>query len=90
MSAQLTQYQRAERDFDDDEELDLEAKRYKYVTGEPLTLQQKLGDGVGQPRSLEMEGFFVGKKPVVPRKVLQRAEQRIVQESQLNQKVHLH
>lgn len=29
------QYQRAERQYDDDEERDLEAKRYKYVLSEP-------------------------------------------------------
>ena len=45
-----------------------------------MTLQEKLGDGIAQPRSLEDEGIFVGKKPIVPRKVVLRAEKRILQE----------
>ena len=53
-----------------------------------VPMQQKLGDGVDGPRLLENEGIFVGKKPVVPRKVLFRAEQRIAEESRLENKVN--
>ena len=52
-----------------------------------VTIEQKFGEGAGPMRSLEDEGFFVGKKPVVPVKLVQRAEQRIIQEHQLEKKV---
>ncbi|CAF4571456.1 unnamed protein product [Rotaria sp. Silwood1] len=77
---QLAQYQRAERAFDQDEERDLEEKKFKYVVGQRIGLQEKLGDGIGQPRSLEEEGIFVGKRPIVPTNVVRRAEKRILQE----------
>lgn len=52
-----------------------------------VTLQDKLGDGVVEPRSLEAEGIFVGKKPVVPTNVVHRAEKRIVEECVVTNKV---
>ena len=39
-----------------------------------VSLQEKLGDGIVQPRSLEDEGIFVGRKPIVPTNVIHRAE----------------
>ena len=91
------QYQRAEREYNEDEQQDLEEQRYKYVTAQQRTdnyflmssstyhcilvrLQDKLGDNVVEPRSLEEEGIFVGKKPIVPTSVVRRAEKRILQE----------
>ena len=50
-------------------------------------MQQKFGEGAGPMRSLEDEGFFVGKKPIVPVKLIQRAEQRIIQEHEHEKKV---
>ncbi|CAF4260179.1 unnamed protein product, partial [Rotaria sp. Silwood2] len=81
---QLAQYQRAERAFDEDEEHDLEEKRYKYVIGQRIGLQEKLGDGIVEPRSLEDEGIFVGKRPIVPTNVIRRAEKRILQECSIH------
>lgn len=99
--AQPTQYQRADREYDDDQQRDLENQRYKYVIGQQcmifidndhfifslslddlfsVSLQEKLGDGIVEPRSLEDEGIFVGKKPVVPSNLIHRAEKRILQE----------
>ena len=52
-----------------------------------VTLQQKLGDGIVEPRSLEDEGIFVGKKPVVPSNLVHRAEKRILQECAADNKV---
>ncbi|CAF1989494.1 unnamed protein product [Rotaria magnacalcarata] len=77
---QLAQYQRAERAFDEDEENDLEQLKYKYVVGRPIGLREKFGDEAFEPRSLEDEGIFVGKKPTVPAKVVNRAEKRIYEE----------
>lgn len=54
-----------------------------------VTMQQKFGDGAGPMRSLEDEGFFVGKKPIIPMKLIQRAEQRIIQEHEHEKKVRL-
>jgi hypothetical protein len=52
-----------------------------------VSLQEKLGDGVVEPRSLEDEGIFVGKKPVVPVNLVHRAEKRILQECASENKV---
>ncbi|CAF3689292.1 unnamed protein product [Rotaria sordida] len=77
---QLAQYQRAERILDEDEQRDLEEKRYKYVIGQRIALQEKLGNGIVEPRSIEEEGIFVGKRPIVPANLIRRAEKRIIQE----------
>ncbi len=53
----------------------------------PVSLQEKLGDGIVEPRSLEDEGIFVGKKPVVPTNLVHRAEKRILQECAIENKV---
>jgi hypothetical protein len=50
-----------------------------------VTLQEKLGDGIVEPRSLEDEGIFVGKKPIVPTNLVHRAEKRILQECAADQ-----
>ena len=100
---QAAQFQRADREYDEDEERDLENQRYKYVIGEqcmsakddyPLIfvlfavrLEDKLGDGIVEPRSLEVEGIFVGRKPVVPANVVHRAEKRILEECVVENKV---
>ena len=55
-----------------------------------MTLQDKLGAGVVEPRSLEAEGIFVGKKPVVPTNVVHRAEKRIIEECVVKSKVIEH
>jgi hypothetical protein len=52
-----------------------------------VSLQEKLGDGIIEPRSLEDEGIFVGKKPVVPTNLVHRAEKRILQECAAENKV---
>ncbi len=52
-----------------------------------VSLQEKLGDGIIEPRSLEDEGIFVGKKPVVPTSLVHRAEKRILQECAAENKV---
>jgi hypothetical protein len=52
-----------------------------------VSLEQKLGVGVVEPRSLEDEGIFVGRRPVVPRNLVQRAETRILQECTQDNKV---
>lgn len=52
-----------------------------------VNLQQKLGEGIVEPRSLEDEGIFVGRKPIVPTNVINRAEKRILQECQDEKKV---
>ena len=105
--AQSTQYQRAERELDDNDERDIENAKLKYVVGEQgkidicfsidelisfvffflVTLQQKLGEGIVEPRSLEDEGIFVGRKPLVPMNVVNRAEKRILQECDREKKV---
>lgn len=54
-----------------------------------MTWEQKFGQGATQLRSLEDEGFFVGKKPIVPKKLIQRAEQRIIQEHEYEKKVSI-
>ncbi len=53
-----------------------------------VSLQEKLGSGVVEPRSLEDEGIFVGKKPVVPTNLVHRAEKRILQECTVDNKVN--
>ena len=52
-----------------------------------MSFQQKFGDGFGGPSSLEDEGIFVGKKPIVPRNLQRRAEKRILEECALEKKV---
>ncbi len=52
-----------------------------------MSLQEKLGDGIVQPRSLEDEGIFVGKRPIVPTNLVHRAEKRILQECGQDNKV---
>ncbi|UJR21447.1 hypothetical protein I4U23_024533 [Adineta vaga] len=84
--SQPTQYQRADILLDEDEQRDLEIQKFKYVVGQPLTLQEKLGGGVVEPRSLEDEGIFVGKRPIVPVNLVQRAEKRILQECAVDNK----
>ena len=54
-----------------------------------VRLQDKLGEGIVEPRSLEEEGIFVGKKPVVPTNLVHRAEKRIIQECQADKKVFI-
>ncbi len=103
---QPTQYQRADRVLDEDEQRELEQQKYKYVIGQQckisflllswnihfwfflVSLQEKLGSGVVEPRSLEDEGIFVGKKPVVPTNLVHRAEKRILQECTVDNKVN--
>jgi len=62
---------------------------YYYSTFSLLSvsLQEKLGDGIVEPRSLEDEGIFVGKKPIVPTNLIHRAEKRILQECATDKKV---
>ncbi|CAF4372525.1 unnamed protein product, partial [Rotaria magnacalcarata] len=57
-----------------------EQLKYKYIVGRPIGLREKFGDEAFEPRSLEDEGIFVGKKPTVPAKVVNRAEKRIYEE----------
>lgn len=52
------------------------------------TLQEKLGVGAAEPRSLEEEGIFVGKRPIVPINSVHRAERRILQECAAENKVN--
>ncbi|CAF1101848.1 unnamed protein product [Adineta ricciae] len=83
---QPTQYQRADIPLDEDEQRDTEIQRYKYVVGQPATLQEKLGVGAAEPRSLEEEGIFVGKRPIVPTNSVHRTERRILQECAVDNK----
>lgn len=52
-----------------------------------VSLQNKLGDAADAAHSPEDEGIFVGRKPIVPRKVVYRAEKRIIDESEIDKKV---
>jgi hypothetical protein len=58
-----------------------------YIVFFSVSLQEKLGEGIVEPRSLEDEGIFVGKKPVVPTNLVHRAEKRILQECATDKKV---
>ncbi|CAF3514679.1 unnamed protein product [Adineta steineri] len=83
---QPAQYQRANIILDEDERREFEKEKFKVVTAHPLSLQEKLGDGIIEPRSLEEEGIFVGKRPIVPINLIHRAETRILQECKTDNK----